>query len=87
MDTIWGFYESPVGPRPIHPVRNGRIPAQGRRRRRVVAARGYHLLAMPSWSRRIRVAFDRAVGLVLARVDIADLTGVSRSRKEIEERA
>jgi hypothetical protein len=53
----------------------------------VVAARGYHLLAMPSWSRRIRVAFDWAVGLVLARVDIADLTGVSRSRKEIEERA
>jgi hypothetical protein len=36
MDTIWEFYETPVGPRPIHPVRNGRIPAQGHRRRRVV---------------------------------------------------
>ena len=46
-----------------------------------LAARGYHLLAMPSWSRRIRVALDWGVGLVLARVDIADLTELSRSRR------
>jgi hypothetical protein len=29
------------------------------------AARGYHLLAMPSWSRWIQVAIDWTVGLVL----------------------
>jgi NADH dehydrogenase len=46
-----------------------------------LAARGYHLLAMPTWSRRVRVALDWAVGLVLPRVDIADLTELSRSRK------
>jgi hypothetical protein len=85
MDTIWEFYETPVGPRPIHPVRNGRIPAQGHRRRRVVRG-GYGLLAT-SWSRRIRVAFDWAVGVVLPRDDIADLTEVSRGRKGVEEHA
>jgi hypothetical protein len=92
MHTIWEFYETPLGPRPIHPVRSGRIPAKGHRRPRLQTeghggARGYHLLAVPSWSRRIRVALDCAVGLVLARVDIADLTELSRSRKEIEDHA
>ena len=70
MDTIWEFYETPLGPRPIHPIRGGRIPAQGHRR-----------------PRRIRVALDWAVGLVLPRVDIADVTELSRSRKEAEEHA
>ncbi len=82
MDKIWEFYETPLGPRPIHPIRSGRIPAQGHRR-----PRGSHLLAMPSWSRRIRVALDWAVGLVLRRVDLADPTELSRSRKEVEEHA
>jgi NADH dehydrogenase len=28
MDTIWEFHETPLGPRPIHPIRNGRMPAR-----------------------------------------------------------
>jgi NADH dehydrogenase len=51
-----------------------------------VVHRGYHVLAMPTWERKLRVAIDWYGGLVLGR-DIASLQTVQRPRQAFQQDA